>query len=73
MEHLAGMFEPDALDQMMGAWDAGFRDLLNWWRSRLTEEARKRAEFPAEIVTRRGPQALFATLAGDEALPAACG
>ena len=59
MEHLAGMFESDALDQMMGAWDAGYRDLLNWWRSRLTEEARKRAEFPTEVAARRGPKALF--------------
>jgi superfamily I DNA/RNA helicase len=61
MEHLADLFEPDALDQMMGAWDAGYRDLLNWWRSRLTEEARKRVEFPADIAAKRGPQALLET------------
>ena len=61
MEHLAAMFEPDALDSMMAAWDAGSRALLEWWRGRLTEDARKRVEFPAEIVANGGPRALLET------------
>ena len=61
MEHLADLFEPDVLDSMMAAWDAGSAALLKWWQSRLTEDGRKRVEFPAEVALRGGPQALIDT------------
>jgi DNA helicase-2/ATP-dependent DNA helicase PcrA len=61
MEHLAGLFEPDALDSMMAAWDAGSAALLKWWHSRLTEDGRKRVAYPIEVVLRGGPSALLDT------------
>jgi DNA helicase-2/ATP-dependent DNA helicase PcrA len=61
IEHLADLFEPAALESMMAAWDAGYRELLGWWRARLTTDAAKRVEFPAAIVAARGPGALLET------------
>lgn len=61
MERLAELFEPAALDSMMAAWDSGSVAMLKWWRSRLTEDGRKRVEFPVEVALRGGPQALLAT------------
>ena len=58
MEHLVDLFEPHALESMMAAWDAGSVPLLKWWRSNLTEDGRKRVEFPIEVAIRRGAQAL---------------
>ncbi len=59
IEHLNGLFEPDALDGLMGAWDAGYRELLAWWRERVTADVKPRVEFPTEIAARRGPLALI--------------
>ena len=61
MAHLVALFEPDALVGMMSAWDAGHLALLEWWQSKLTADAQKRAAFPSEIVATRGPRALLET------------
>src|SRR5512143_426695 len=45
----------------MGAWDAGYRDLLEWWRTRVTADVHARVQFPADIAARRGPRALLET------------
>ncbi|HZT29209.1 MAG TPA: ATP-binding domain-containing protein [Bryobacteraceae bacterium] len=61
MDHLAQIFEAEALDQMMAAWDAGSAALLKWWQARLTEDGRRRVEFPADVARRGGPGALLDT------------
>ena len=45
----------------MDAWDTGYRELLEWWRTRVTADVGMRVRFPAEVAVRRGPQALLDT------------
>ena len=59
IERLNELFEPDALESLMGAWDAGYGELLAWWRERVTTDVKPRAQFPSEIATKRGPAALL--------------
>ncbi|MGA2773184.1 MAG: ATP-dependent helicase [Bryobacteraceae bacterium] len=59
IERLNDIFEPDALDSLMGAWDSGYRELLGWWRSRVTADVSTRVQFPAEIAAKRGPLSLL--------------
>jgi len=61
LDYLDRIFETGALDSLMGAWEGDYRGLLQWWRDRLTVDAAKRSEFPAEIAVRQGPQALLDT------------
>jgi superfamily I DNA/RNA helicase len=61
MERLDAIFEPAAIHSLMAAWDKGQKDLLEWWRARVTAEVHPRVQFPADIAARRGPQALVAT------------
>jgi DNA helicase-2/ATP-dependent DNA helicase PcrA len=58
IDHLSAIFEPDAMESLMAAWDGGHRAMLEWWAARLTKDARKRTEFPIHIARKRGPQAL---------------
>ena len=60
-QSLSEIFEPAALDSLMDAWDAGYRELLEWWRTRVTADVGMRVRFPAEVTVRRGPQALLDT------------
>lgn len=50
-----------ALESLKRAWDCGYRDLLEWWRTRVTADASERVTFPADITARRGPRALLET------------
>lgn len=61
MERLDEIFEPAALDSLMAAWEGSYRDLLNWWRARVTSDISDRVKYPAEVATMRGPQALVET------------
>ena len=61
MERLDEVFEPAAFESLMGAWDCGYRDLLEWWRTRVSTDVFPRVQFPADIAARRGPQALLET------------
>jgi transcriptional regulator with XRE-family HTH domain len=61
LEYLDRIFEAGALDSLMEAWEGDYRGLLQWWRDRLTVDAAKRSEFPAEIAARYGPQSLMET------------
>ena len=61
LTYLDRLFEPGALDVLMEAWEGDRRGLLNWWRDHLTADGRKRAEFPVEIATTRGPRAFLET------------
>jgi DNA helicase II / ATP-dependent DNA helicase PcrA len=59
VEYLDKIFETGALESLMDAWEGDYHGLLTWWRERLTADAAKRSEFPAEIATRHGPHALL--------------
>jgi len=61
MERLDAIFEPAALDSLMAAWEGNYRDLLEWWRTRVTGDLAERVKYPADIAARRGPQALMET------------
>jgi hypothetical protein len=61
IETLDQLFEPGALEELLGCFDGDYRKLLEWWRRRLTVSVTKRVEFPAEIAMARGPQALLET------------
>ncbi len=61
MQDLIDIFEPAALDSLMGAYDGGCRGLLRWWRGRVRPAVHKRIQFPADIVAMRGPRALVET------------
>jgi superfamily I DNA/RNA helicase len=61
MERLDSIFEPAALHSLMEAWDKGYRELLEWWRARVTADVHARVQFPADIASRRGPYALAST------------
>lgn len=58
LERLDEIFEPAALDSLATAWDGGYRDLLEWWRARVTTDLAERVKYPVDIAARRGPQAL---------------
>ncbi len=61
LDRLDKMFEPEALDSLMAAWDLGIRELLEWWRARVTADVQRRVQYPVDIAMRRGPQALAST------------
>jgi superfamily I DNA/RNA helicase len=60
-EHLHAIFETGAFESLMAARDGGNRALLDWWRTRVSADVRKRVQFAAEIADSRGPQALLDT------------
>jgi superfamily I DNA/RNA helicase len=59
MEHLQTIFEPGALESLMAAWEGDYRALLDWWRTRVTGDFRKRIQFPADVAAARGLRALI--------------
>ncbi len=61
MERLDQIFEPAALDSLMAAWEGNYRDLLEWWRTRVTADLSERVKYPVGIAARRGPHALAET------------
>ncbi len=61
MERLDDIFETGALDSLVEAWGGNYRDLLAWWRSRVTTDFAERVKYPAEIAATRGPHALLET------------
>ena len=60
-ERLDEIFEPDTLESLMRAWDCGYRDLLEWWRTRVTADVSERVKFPSDVTATRGPRALLET------------
>jgi superfamily I DNA/RNA helicase len=61
VERLDEIFEPAALESLMVAWDGSYRDLLEWWRMRLTADVGARVQFPAQVAAIRGPGGLAQT------------
>jgi hypothetical protein len=58
-EDLVALFEERAVDEMIGAFEAGYQNLLDWWQDHLSQSFRPRAEFATQIAKRRGLDALF--------------
>ena len=52
------IFEPGALEELLACFDGDYRQLLDWWCSRLNTSVAKRVEFPVQIARARGPRAL---------------
>lgn len=55
------VFEPAALESLLAAYEGGHRQLLDWWRARVTAAFQGRTRFPADVAARWGPEALIET------------
>jgi len=60
-EHLEELFETAALQSLLVAYNHGSRELLDWWRSRVTAEIHPRTQFPADIAAIHGAHTLMET------------
>ena len=58
-ERMDELFEPEALEELLGCFEGGHKDLLAWWKTHLTNDAEKRAVFPTRIAVKHGPRALL--------------
>jgi len=56
---LEELFEPGALEELLGCFEGDSRRLLEWWRRHLNASLAKRAQFPAAVAAAGGPQALM--------------
>ncbi len=61
LERLDEIFEPPALESLMTAWEGSCRDLVEWWRTRVTPDLSERVKYPSDIAVMRGPHALLET------------
>ncbi len=61
LERLDEIFEPKALESLMAAWEGSYRDLVEWWRTRVTPDLSERVKYPTDIAVMRGPHALLET------------
>lgn len=61
LERLDEIFEPAVLDSLMAVWEGSYRDLLQWWRARVTPDLWDRVKYPIDIAVMRGPNALLET------------
>ena len=59
VEQLSQIFEPGAFASLQAAFNGGWRTLLQWWRARVGPDYDGRIQFPADVVTRRGPLTLI--------------
>ena len=57
-EGLRELFEAGPLESLLGAFQGDYRQLLDWWRRRLTASFHSRVKFPIEVALRSGPRAL---------------
>ncbi len=56
---LDAVFEAGALESLLTCFDGDHRALLHWWRIRVNAAMQNRIQFPADVATVRGPQALL--------------
>ena len=56
---LDAVFETAALQSLLICFDGDHRALLHWWRIRVNGAMQNRIQFPADIASARGPQALL--------------
>jgi DNA helicase-2/ATP-dependent DNA helicase PcrA len=59
IETLDEIFEEGALESLLEAFDGDYRQLLGWWRRRVTADVHKRIQFPADVTMAHGPRALL--------------
>jgi len=59
IEQLGEVFEAGPLASLVETFDGDWRTLLKWWRVRVNPEVRNRVQFPADVVSRRGPHSLI--------------
>jgi hypothetical protein len=59
MAELDAVFETGVLESLLNCFEGDHRVLLSWWRSRVNSAMQNRIQFPADIATVRGPQALL--------------
>jgi superfamily I DNA/RNA helicase len=59
MAELDAVFETGALESLLNCFEGDHRVLLSWWRGRVNGAMQNRIQFPADIATVRGPQALL--------------
>ncbi len=60
-ERLEELFETAALQSLLVAYNHGSRELLDWWRARVTAEIHPRTQFPADIAAIHGAHTLMET------------
>ncbi len=59
-ELLVRLFEPEAAEQMIAALSDGtIADCVRWLQGRLLAAKRNAAEYPATVLVKRGPRAMF--------------
>ena len=58
-ERMEELFEALALEELLGYFEGGHKELLAWWKEHLTFDAGKRAEFPTKIAVKHGPRTLL--------------
>jgi hypothetical protein len=58
LKALGKLFEPAAMESLLQAFDGGYKDLLTWWRQRVTASFHSRVQFPVEVAMAGGPRAL---------------
>jgi superfamily I DNA/RNA helicase len=56
---LDAVFEAGALESLLACFEGDHRALLAWWRARVNAAMQNRIQFPADVATVRGPQALL--------------
>jgi superfamily I DNA/RNA helicase len=59
IETLDAVFEAAAIESLLASFDGDHRALLSWWRSRVNGAMQNRIQFPVDIASVRGPQALL--------------
>jgi DNA helicase-2/ATP-dependent DNA helicase PcrA len=58
LKTLDALFASDALVSLLHAFQGDSRQLLDWWRRRVTASFQARVQFPVEVAMERGPRAL---------------
>jgi superfamily I DNA/RNA helicase len=57
-EDLEAILCEGALNQLLASFNGDWRQLLGWWRTRISPDARRRVQFPADVAFKYGPQKL---------------
>jgi DNA helicase-2/ATP-dependent DNA helicase PcrA len=58
IETLDALFEPSALESLLEAFEGNHKELLTWWRRRVTASFHCRVQFPIEVAMAGGPRTL---------------
>lgn len=61
LTRLDELLEPAALELLLHTFEGDYRQLISWWRQRLTATFHPRLQFPVEVALARGPQGITET------------